>query len=90
MPKTDTDPISPLDVLVAEIDKNIDSQIERLLACPTSEHDRIVGIVKGLGTAKQRALELRKQWHSNEPEPDVIPVPAGTPAAASRRLLRRV
>lgn len=87
MPKTDYDPISPLDVLVAEIDAQISSQTERLIACKAVDHDHIAGILKGLNTAKQRAIELRKKWSANEPEPDeVLP---GAPAV-SRRLLRRV
>jgi len=92
MPKTDYDPISPLDVLVAEIDAQISSQTERLIACKAVDHDHIAGILKGLQTAKQRAIELRKKWSANEPEPeaDDVAISARPANAAGRRLLRRV
>lgn len=87
MPQTDYDPISPLDVLVAEIDAQINSQTERLIACKAADHDHITGILKGLQTAKQRAIELRQKWHANDAEPVTVTTTVGAP---SRRLLRKV
>lgn len=92
MPMKDLDPISPLDVLVTEIDAQITSQTERLIACKAVDHDHITGILKGLQTAKQRAIELRKTWYADEQPTDgngvAIHVTTGTGSRPSR--LRRV
>jgi hypothetical protein len=94
MPIKDLDPISPLDVLVTEIDTQITSQTERLIACKAVDHDHITGILKGLNTAKQRAIELRKTWYADEapfePAPEPDPYLKADRTATSRRLLRRV
>lgn len=62
MPKTDYDPISPLDVLHAELDGLIQSHINNLLTCDAAKHDHLTGIIKGLKTAQNRAADLAKKW----------------------------
>jgi hypothetical protein len=86
MPQTDYDPISPLDVLVTEIDAQISSQTERLIACKAVDHDHITGILKGLQTAKQRAIELRKTWHGDEPQAQVEIIPTASRPSRLRRV----